>query len=257
MSVLPSPERERVRGSGRSQRSKSRPSIRRRALTFARDVVIIIVVAVLISFLIKTFVVRSYYIPSGSMENTLRVDDLIVVNELVPTVVPIHRGDVVVFKDPGGWLPASAKDGVAANPVMQALTDVGLAAPKTSDDLVKRVIGLPGDRVSCCNGLGQLVVNGSPLEEPYIALNDPLPGEADAAAVHFDVVVPRGDLWVMGDNRYNSKDSSLNRGLPGHGFVPQSDVVGRAVLVSWPIDHWAWLSDYASVFAGVQPNTGG
>ena len=224
----------------RSSREGRGPSLK----LFLRDLLIIFVVAILVSFLIKTFLVRSFYIPSGSMENTLRVNDLILVNELEPSLVPISRGDVVVFTDPGGWLPPNTEKSTAS-PIEWALSVVGLAAPDSDDHLVKRVIGLPGDHVSCCNALGQLSVNGSPLDEPYITI---APDETDAAAVHFDVTVPSGDLWLMGDNRWHSQDSSRNQGLPDHGFVPEKDVVGRAFVVSWPIAHWSWLGDYPDVF---------
>ena len=222
----------------------------RSGLLFLRDLLIIFVVAVLVSFLIKTFVVRSFYIPSGSMENTLQVNDLIIVNELEPNLMPIQRGDVVVFTDPGGWLPPSTAP-ATTNPVVWALSLIGLAAPDSDDHLVKRVIGLPGDHVSCCNALGQLSVNGSPLNEPYTRLD----GEDEAASVHFDVTVPEGKLWVMGDHRWGSKDSSRNQNLPGKGFVPGKDVVGRAIVISWPIGHWTWLSDYPDVFRSVEDDT--
>lgn len=226
-----------------------RRSRRRSRLLFLRDLAIIVVVALCLSFLVKTFLVRSFYIPSGSMENTLQINDVILVNELEPNLMPIHRGDVVVFTDPGGWLPSTMKQ-TNTNPIEWALSLIGLAAPDSNDHLVKRVIGLPGDHVSCCNALGQLLVNGSPLIEPYIVVP---PGETDAAAVHFDVVVPKGELWVMGDNRYHSQDSSLNQSLPGHGFVPESDVVGRAFVITWPIMHWSWLGNYPETFRSVGP----
>ena len=233
----------------RSDRSAAAKKNKQRSLKlFLRDLVIIFLVAILVSFLIKTFVVRSFYIPSGSMENTLQINDLIIVNELEPKLMPIHHGDVVVFTDPGGWLPANMEKS-DTNPIEWALSLVGLAAPDSDDHLVKRVIGLPGDKVSCCNALGQLSVNGSPLNEPYIKLP---PGDSEAAAVHFSVTVPKGKLWVMGDNRHNSQDSSLNQNLPGKGFVPEKDVVGRAIVISWPISHWTWLSNYPDVFRGAE-----
>ncbi|HWD62980.1 MAG TPA: signal peptidase I [Humibacter sp.] len=233
----------------RSDRVASEKKTRQRSVKlFLRDLVIIFLVAILVSFLIKTFVVRSFYIPSGSMENTLQINDLIIVNELEPNIMPIKRGDVVVFTDPGGWLPASTEKS-NVNPIEWALSLVGLAAPDSDDHLVKRVIGLPGDHVSCCNALGQLVINGSPISEPYAVIQ---PGSTDAATLHFSVTVPKGDLWVMGDNRYDSQDSSRNQNLPGKGFVPEKDVVGRAILISWPISHWSWLSNYPDVFRGVE-----
>jgi signal peptidase I len=216
-----------------------------------RDILIIFVVAVLVSFLIKTFVVRSFYIPSASMENTLQINDRIIVNELEPSLVPVSHGDVVVFRDPGGWLPPeppSTRNPIAAA-VDSALTFVGLSAADSNDHLIKRVIGLPGDRVTCCNALGQISVNGTPLKEPYILIP---PGQTKAATLDFDVTVPQGELWVMGDNRYNSQDSSRNQNLPGKGFVPIDHVVGRAFVISWPLNRWTWLDDYPDVFRGVE-----
>jgi signal peptidase I len=235
----------------RRQGGSSKKSMR----LFLRDILIIFVVAVLVSFLVKTFLIRSFYIPSGSMETTLEINDRIIVNELEPSLMPVQHGDVVVFTDPGGWLPPQPP--VKQNPVSAgvdwALSFVGLSAPDSNDHLVKRVIGLPGDKVSCCNALGQLSVNGVPLKEPYITVP---PGQVNAATVSFDVTVPKGDLWVMGDNRYNSQDSSLNQNLPGHGFVPIKDVVGRALVISWPINRWTWLSNYPEAFAGVEDRDG-
>ena len=110
------------------------------------------------------------------------------------------------------------------------------------------IIGLPGDHVECCNALGQMSVNGVPLDEPYIFLP---PGDTKASEVDFDEVVPDDSLWVMGDNRNNSKDSRYNGETPLEGFVPIDNVVGRAFVVSWPVDHWAWLGNYPEVFDGV------
>ena len=218
---------------------------------FIRDILIIFVVAVLVSFLIKTFVVRSFYIPSASMENTLQINDRIIVNELEPNLVPIQHGDIVVFRDPGGWLPPSVPTN--QNPIAAAwdaaLSFVGLSAPDSNDHLIKRVIGLPGDHVTCCNALGQMSVNGVPLKEPYVLLP---PGSQAVSGITFDVTVPKGSLWVMGDNRYNSADSRYHVNDPGKGFVPISNVVGRSFVISWPIDRWSWLDNYPDVFRGVE-----
>lgn len=217
---------------------------------FARDVLVILVVAVLVSFLIKTFLVRSFYIPSGSMETTLQINDRIIVNELVPKLVPVGRGDVVVFRDPGGWL--APQPAVQQPPLVAAfdwlLSIVGLTAPDSNDHLIKRVIGLPGDKVACCNALGQMTVNGIPLNEPYITLPS---GVTKVSEIDFSVTVPPNSLWVMGDNRYNSKDSRYNTDQPTKGFVPTANVVGRAMLVSWPLNHWAWLDNFPATFRGV------
>ncbi|MEO6309851.1 MAG: signal peptidase I [Leifsonia sp.] len=218
---------------------------------FIRDLLVIFVVALLISFLIKTFLVRSFYIPSGSMEETLHVNDRILVNQLEPKLIPIDRGDVVVFRDPGGWL--MAQPDIAQNPLVASfdwlLSVVGLSAPDSNDHLIKRVIGLPGDHVVCCNALGQMSVNGVPLSEPYIKLP---PGLTKVSEIDFDKTVPANSLWVMGDNRYNSQDSRYNGDTPGKGFVPVGNVVGRALVISWPISRWTWLDDYPEVFRGAE-----
>jgi len=217
------------------------------ALVFLRDIAIIVVAAIVISVLIKAFLIRSFYIPSGSMEDTLQVQDRIIVNELVPDVVPLERGDVVVFRDPGGWL----NDLYApppANPIAGAvdwfLTLVGLSASDTNDHLIKRVIGLPGDTVSCCDEAGNVEVNGVPLDEPYLKL----PEGAPSSAIDFEVTVPEESLWVMGDNRNNSQDSRYNTGNPGAGFVPIDNVVGRAFVITWPASNWGWLDNYPGTF---------
>ena len=223
-------------------------------LMFLRDVLVILAIAVVVSFLVKTFLIRSFYIPSASMENTLmgnpnqNLADKVIVNELVPDIVPVAHGDVIVFKDPGGWLPGRAT--VALSPAQQGwewvLSLFGLASPDNDGHLIKRVIGLPGDTVVCCTPTGQLTVNGTPLVEPYIKLPE---GVTKASEVDFNVTVPAKSLWVMGDNRYNSLDSRFNVDKPGLGFVTQSDVVGRAFVVSWPISNWKWLSNYPETFA--------
>jgi signal peptidase I len=218
---------------------------------FIRDIVLIFLAAIIISIGIKAFLIRSFYIPSGSMENTLQINDRIIVNELVPKLVPVQHGDVVVFKDPGGWLvdePAVAQPGGVVGAIDWLFSIVGLSAPDSNDHLVKRVIGLPGDKVSCCNVFGQMSVNGVPLKEPYLDLPA---GVTKASGIDFSVTVPKNDLWVMGDNRYDSRDSRYNTNGPTKGFVPMDDVVGRAFVISWPASHWSWLSDYPDVFAGV------
>lgn len=224
-------------------------------LRFLRDVVIILLAAVVISFLIKTFLIRSFYIPSESMEPTLQINDRIIVNELAPDLMAIERGDIVVFADPGGWLPPRPE--VEQNPVVAffdwLLSIVGLTAPDSEEHLIKRVIGLPGDTVACCDEFGQMMVNGVPLEEPYIQLPS---GVTKVSSEDFEVSVPEGAVWVMGDNRYNSSDSRYNQDKPGNGFVSLDDLVGRAILISWPIDRWTWLDNHPVTFAGVEDGNG-
>ncbi len=220
---------------------------------FLRDLLIIFVAAILISFLIKTYLVRSFYIPSSSMENTLQIDDRILVNQLEPRFFPISHGDVVVFTDPGGWLPSisSEPSNWYVGAVDGVLAFVGLSAPDSSNHLIKRVIGLPGDTVVCCNEFGQLVVNGIPLEEPYTVLPDAV---TKATPEDFSVTVPDGSIWVMGDNRYNSADSAAHRDEPTGGFVKIGSVVGRAFLISWPTDRWSVLDNYPTTFQRVTQN---
>lgn len=239
------------------RREPSTPKSKKRGvLLFFRDLLIIFVVALLISFLIKTFLIRSFYIPSSSMEQTLQVDDRIIVNQLSPGLVPIEHGDVVVFTDPGGWLPPSVE--VEQNPIVASLdwvaSIVGLSAPDSNDHLVKRVIGLPGDHVVCCNSLGQMSVNDIALDESsYLSPT----GETRVSEDDFDVMVPAGSLWMMGDNRYNSKDSRYNGSTPGEGYVPIDNVVGRALVVSWPLAHLTWLDNHPDVFRGVEQTNDG
>ncbi|MFG6278256.1 signal peptidase I [Microbacterium sp. 5K110] len=230
----------------------SAPTTRRRrgALTFARDVVVILVIALVVSFLVKTFVVRSFYIPSASMNNTLLQNDRILVDELTPRFGDYSRGDVVVFRDPGGWLPVTPQ---AQRPPLVEATDwllslVGLSAPDSDDHLIKRVIGTPGDHVVCCNALGQTTVNGVPLEESYVKLS---PGATAPEPFPYDITVPDGSLWVLGDNRNSSKDSRYNQEQPGKGFVPIDNVVGRAFVITWPFDRFGLIDFHHEVFAGV------
>jgi signal peptidase I len=229
----------------------SRRSRRSGVAIFLRDILLIVLAALLISFLVKTFLIRSFFIPSESMEQTLIRDDRIIVNELAPDLMPIAHGDVIVFKDPGGWLDqqVAVEKNPFASAVDSALGFVGLSAEDSNDHLIKRVIGLPGDRVVCCDDFGRITVNGTALEEPYITIPE---GAVDATPEKFDVVVPEGSLWVMGDNRYQSADSAFHHTTdPGREFVPYDDVVGRAFVISWPIDRWSWLGSYPQVFSDV------
>ena len=218
---------------------------------FLRDVLVIVLIALLVSFLVKTFVVRSFYIPSGSMKNTLQIDDRILVDELTPRFTGYDRGDIVVFRDPGGWLPVSYRE--PRPPFLEGidwvLSLVGLTAPDSNDHLIKRVIGLPGDHVECCDSLGRITVNGTPIDESaYLLLPTGVTKVSDLA---FDVTVPEGTLWVLGDNRYQSKDSRYNQEQPGAGFVPIDNVVGRAFLITWPLDRFGIIDTHDEVFMGV------
>lgn len=215
-------------------------------LIFLRDLLVILLIAFLVSFVVKTFLVRSFYIPSGSMKDTLQVDDRILVNQLSPQLMPVDRGDVIVFTDPGGWLTARAV--TPPTTFEWILQQVGLLADTSEEYVIKRVIGLPGDTVECCNPRGQLSVNGTPIKEPYVLLPE---AGAPVSKDDFSVEVPAGSYWVMGDNRYASKDSRYNRDTPGKGFVLEKEIVGRAFVINWPFSRFGWLGSYPESFAGV------
>jgi signal peptidase I len=178
------------------------------------------------------------------------VNDRILVNQLVPDVIEVQRGDVVVFRDPGGWLnlPASATSATPSS-VEQVLQTLGLAADTSADYVVKRVIGVGGDRVACCDADGRVTVNGVPLDEPYAVVPE---GRTRVSDIDFDVVVPEGSVWVMGDNRYSSMDSRYHQDEPGQGFVSEGEIVGRAFVLNWPFSRFTWLDNYPDTFVGVE-----
>jgi len=203
---------------------------KRRKRSFWRDLVMIVVVALVLTILLKAFVVQVFSIPSGSMENTLLPGDRILVSKIVYDFRPIDRGDIVVFSGAGSWDPPTPPPsnwltGLWAD----AINLVGIAGPQT--DYVKRVIGIPGDHVACCNAAGQVTVNGVPLSESSYVY----PGDAPSE-MRFNITVPAGRLWVMGDNRGDSDDSRLRQNDPGQGTIPENAVVGRAFLIIWPFN---------------------
>ena len=202
--------------------------------SFLRELPVIIIAALLISVLVKTFLVQAFYIPSGSMETTLLVNDRVLVNKLADKPDEIHRGDVVVFKDPGGWLQPTVRSdtGVRAK-IRDALVFLGLAPATSDEDLIKRVIGVGGDHVVGNAQTHTVSVNGVTLDEKSYLY----PGN-EATEESFDVTVPKGDLWVMGDHRLVSEDSRAHH-VPGDatsGMVPVTDVIGRAFVIVWPLD---------------------
>lgn len=212
-----------------------------------RETVVVLASALVLSLLIKTFLAQAFYIPSASMHDTLIEGDRVLVSKLTPGPFELERGDIVVFKDPGGWLvvPPAMPQGALSEAVTSALTFIGLLPQDAGEHLIKRVIGLPGDEVACCDAQGRLTVNGVAIDEPYLH-----PGSVPSE-VEFTAVVPADHLWVMGDNRQNSQDSRAHLGDPGGGFVPMDDVVGTGVVVLWPIDRITLLRDPTATFAGV------
>lgn len=221
-------------------------SRRRRGHWFI-EALVIIAVALAIAALVRAFIAQAFYIPSASMEQTLVEDDWILVSKVGLLFGDVNRGDVVVFEDPGGWLgprPASS------NVIRRGFEFIGVAPSSTEGDLVKRVIGVGGDEVRCCDQSGRIVVNGHPLDEPTIDTGD-APSAAPAGCdEHFDVSVPAGSLWVMGDHRSVSEDSRCHEGLDA--FVSTDDVIGRAVTIFWPLDHLQVL-DSPSVYDDADP----
>ena len=192
--------------------------------------VLLLVIALVLAVVIKAFFMQAFYIPSASMDNTLVQNDRILVQKVSywggggP-----HRGDIVVFADPGGWLDASESQGPGGL-IPRGLEAVGLYP--TGGHLVKRVIGVGGDEVKCCDKQGRILVNGVPLnEKSYLP-----PGEKPSM-IDFDVKVRPGYIWVQGDNRSDSADSRVHLGDPGGGQVPADDVVGKVFAVVWPFGH--------------------
>jgi signal peptidase I len=201
---------------------------RRKHQHFWRELLIIVVAAAALTLLIKAFVIQVYKIPSASMENTLQVNDRVLVNKLVYHFRGIARGDVIVFSGQDSWGPDAAPP--SSDPIVRVwddvLSDIGLQSSQTF--YIKRVIGLPGDRVACCTD-GKVTVNGVPLTETSYLY----PGDQPSFAFK-TVTVPAGHVWVMGDHRGDSEDSRYHLSDPGHGAIPESEVVGRAFLIIWP-----------------------
>ncbi len=217
----------------------------RRVGSVVKELLIVVVGAVVVSSLLRAFVAQPFVIPSGSMEDTLQIDDKVVVQK----VTDFSRGDVVVFVDPGDWL-GPEYEAAERGPAGQVLEFIGILPDTSSNHLIKRVIGMPGDTVHCCDDQGRLSVNGVPLEEEdYLYRGDD--GEPVAPAeVPFTVVVPRDRLFVMGDHRNDSRDSRCHLAdVPAAGgplgteaFVPVQNVVGPAFLIAAPFDRFQRLT---------------
>jgi signal peptidase I len=198
-------------------------------LGFVREVAIILVIAIVISATLRAFVLQAFYVPSSSMESTLLINDRIVASKLTTRFGEVKRGDVIVFKDPGSWLPEPMPPQGFGGAVTQALTFVGVLPAGAGKDLVKRAIAIGGDRITCCDAAGKITLNGEPLDETQYLK----PG-VTTEQVEFDLVVPADHIFVMGDNRPDSRDSRYHLQV-ADGAVPESSVVGRAVLRIWPL----------------------
>lgn len=210
----------------------------------AREGGTVILYALVIAFLVKTFLLRGFYIPSGSMEQTLQVNDRVFINVAGSYFSEPKRGDVIVFKDSQGWIPSTQK---SSSPLKDALSFAGILPDTSSNFLVKRVIGTPGDVVES-DGNGKVKVNGVEITEPYLYPGNP-PSE-----VPFKVTVPAGKYFVMGDHRSNSADSRYHIS-DGTAFISKDDVQGNVFVVAWPLNHFGLLQDQSSVFSSIPEPT--
>jgi signal peptidase I len=228
-------EAESSGASGKAGNSGPGPRKGRRKRSFWRELAILFVIALALTLVIKTYAIQAFYIPSGSMENTLDIGDRVLVNQLVYDFRGIHRGDIVVFNGDGSWNAGSAP---SANFFAKFISSAGemFGLSRADTDYIKRVVGVPGDHVSCCDVAGRVTVNGVALNEAgYL-----YPGNAPSET-RFSITVPAGQLWVMGDHRAISYDSRDHTGDPGGGTIPESAVLGRAFVVIWPPDRWRVL----------------
>ena len=223
-------------GSGAAGRRAAAGRKGKRGARFLRELVILVVIALVIAVVIKTYAIQAFFIPSGSMENTLEINDRVLVNKIVYDLRDIHRGDIVVFNGDGSWDPGTVP--TSSNFVEEFYSGFasmfGFGRP--GDILIKRVIGLPGDDVACCDAQGRVTVNGVPLNEQSYLYPGDVPSD-----IRFNIVVQPGRLWVMGDHRLISDDSRDHEGDPGGGTVPESAVLGRAFVIIWPPSRWRIL----------------
>jgi signal peptidase I len=241
--------------------------VRRKRRSFWVELPVLLAIALVIALVIKTFVVQAFFIPSSSMEDTLLIGDKVLVNKLVYHTRAIEPGDIVVFSGVGSWNPATPPGKPSSNPLVRAYDTTlgrlfhsiaglyGTPVDEAGTIFIKRVIGVPGDRVACCNAQGLVTVNGVALHERSYLIPGAKPGDAPQGYTgQFRITVPAGRLWVMGDNRPVSDDSRLRQGDPGHGTIPESDVIGRAFVIVWPPSRWRILP-IPSTFS--QPGIGG
>ena len=215
-----------------TRRARKRPR-RRSALV---ELLVLGVIAVVLALIIKTYAIQAFFIPSASMENTLDIGDRVLINKLVYDFRGIHRGDIIVFDGRGSWDPSTPSSSNIFSRFGSDLEGI-VGISHDSSIYIKRVIGLPGDHVVCCNANGQITVNGVPLtEQSYL-----YPGNQPSVQP-FKVTVPPGRLWVMGDHRAVSYDSRGHIGDPGGGTIPESAVLGRAFVIIWPPSRWGVLN---------------
>jgi len=192
------------------------------------EFVVVVVIALALATGIRTFIAQPFFVPSGSMEQTLQIDDRVIASKITTSISGVKRGEIMVFKDPGNWLPPVEQNGDGwRSLVAKAFTFVGLLPSDSGDDLVKRVIGIEGDQVACCSEAGQIVLNGVALDESSY-INGP------TDQILFDITVPKNSMFVMGDNRGNSADSRFHLDQ-NDGAIPTDKAVGRVFIVVWPL----------------------
>jgi signal peptidase I len=227
---------------------------RRKRRPFWVELPVLLAIALVIALIIKTFVVQAFFIPSSSMEDTLLIGDKVLVNKLVYHFRSIEPGDIVVFSGAGSWTQATPAGRPSSDPLVRVYDATlgqlfhsiaglyGTPVDEAGTVFIKRVIGVPGDHVVCCNAQGRVTVNGVPLSEQSYLIPGARPSDApEGYSGRFRITVPPGRLWVMGDNRPVSDDSRLRQGYPGGGTIPQSAVIGRAFVIVWPPSRWRFL----------------
>jgi signal peptidase I len=214
---------------------------KRKDMPLWQELPLLLIVAFCLAVLVRTFLVQAFFIPSGSMEQRLQVGDRVLVNKIVYDVRQPERGEIVVFRGTDNWAPESQVNtnvGFFAKLGRTVGDLVGVSQPGEKD-FIKRVIGLPGDTVACCDANGRLTVNGFPLDEPYVTDNSPIDTPPNAKECHSrrfgPVTVEQGQMFVMGDHRLVSQDSRCQ------GQVPIENVIGRAFTIVWPSSHWSGL----------------
>ena len=206
--------------------SRKKPKLKKKP-SLVRELFTVVTTALILSILVRTFLIQAFYVPSASMENTLQENDRIIVSKISTQLTGIDRGNVIVFHDPGGWLGEGFPNPYDT-PVGRVLQAIGIVPSNSGNDLVKRVIGVANDKIECCDSQGRIMVNGVGVDATYIK-----DGEL-TDQVTFSVLVPEGNVFVMGDNRGNSEDSRFHLDK-NNGMVPTNEIIGRVALRIWPI----------------------
>ncbi len=204
----------------KKDKNKRKPSLGRELLT-------VVGTALILSILVRTFLLQAFYVPSTSMEGTLQENDRIIVSKVSTQLTGINRSNVIVFHDPDGWLGEGFPNPYDT-PVGRILQAIGIVPANSGNDLVKRVIGVANDKLECCDTQGRIMVNGVGIDESYIK------DGTTTNQVTFSVLVPEGNVFVMGDNRGNSEDSRFHLDK-NNGMVPIEEIIGRVAMRIWPV----------------------